>query len=81
MKNFIVQVGAKDRKILASSAYNAVVVAYPHLVWDFQERSGEAYKFHTVCRGKRYPACVSPEVGGLTGDCSDLKGDCSNLRG
>lgn len=59
MKNFIVHVGARDRKILATSAYNAVVVAYPHLTWAFQERCGEAYKFHTTQKGKRYPASVT----------------------
>lgn len=59
MKNFIVQIGQRDRKILATSAYNAIVVAYPHLMWAFQERAGEAYKFHTVSKGKRYPASVT----------------------
>ncbi len=59
MKNFIVQVGAMDRKILASTAYNAVVVAYPHLMWAFKERAGESYKFHTTQKGKKYPASVS----------------------
>ena len=59
MNNFIVRIGARERKILATSAYNAIVVAYPHKVWSFKEKSEGSFTFYTdLGAGRQVPAFV-----------------------
>ena len=59
MNNFIVRIGVSERKILATSAYNALVVAYPHKLWAFKEKREGSFTFCTdLGAGRQVPAFV-----------------------